>query len=194
MGLDPRTWGRRFWPVIHVLAKMYNVKPPTEEGVARKEAAYRGMFENLPYLLPCEGCQMNAEFKYKKLPPPLEGTIGTNALFEWSVAFHNLVNEATGKGAHTMEQAEEDFRRDYLLISTIREDADANDQKLRDQKRIKSLEEQLADTVSAQRRESDDASSRQSTHLALLITLVVVLALALLSVLFVARRRRVVVQ
>ena len=189
MGLDPRTWGRRVWPVIHLLAKMYNVKPPTEEGVTSKETAYRGFFENLPQLLPCEGCQMHAAFKYQKLPPPLEGTIGTNALFEWSVEFHNLVNEATGKGQYTLEQAEEDFKRDYLLLSTIRKDAEANDEKLRDQKRIKALEEQLA-ALNTRKREVDSESSRQSTQLALLVTLVTVLALALLAALVVAWRRR----
>lgn len=189
MGLDPRTWGRRVWPVVHLLAKMYSVKPPSEEGVKRKEKAYRGFFENLPHLLPCEGCEMNAVFKYKKHPPPLEGTIGTNALFVWSVEFHNLVNEATGKAQYPLAQAEEDFKRDYLLVRTIQEDAAANDERLRDHKRIKALEEQLA-ALNAKKREASDESRRQSTQLALLITLVVVLTLALLAMLFVAWRRR----
>lgn len=133
MGLYPITWGPRFWPTIHIMAKMYNVKPLTDEGVRRKETAYRGMFENLPYLLPCEACQVSASRIYERFPPPLEGTIGTNALFEWSVEFHNMVNDHTGKARYALEQAEKDFKRDHLSIETQRRDKDAHDKRLRQQ-------------------------------------------------------------
>lgn len=85
MGLTPVTWGRRYWPTIHIMAKMYSVKPKAEEDVERKKKAYRGFFENLPYLLPCDACGVKTARIYERFPPPLEGTIGTNALYEWSL-------------------------------------------------------------------------------------------------------------
>lgn len=100
MGFNPINWGSSYWTMIHMTALYYGVP-----GV-KNEKEFEKFFESLPHLLPCPGCGVHC-IEYMTLhPPPIIGTCGTDALFNWTVDFHNAVTERTRKGTQiTHEQA-----------------------------------------------------------------------------------------
>lgn len=89
MGLDPKLWGPALWHFIHTTCLIYPAEP-TEKDKKR----YSFFFRNLKHIIPCPFCQTHYKENIKKFPPKLESR---DSLFKWSIDFHNLVNEATGK-------------------------------------------------------------------------------------------------
>jgi len=175
---------------------MYQLKPGNEQAASQRESAYQGFFDNLCVMLPCPGCEMHCKEKYKTLPPPVEGTQGSNELFKWSVDFHNMVNKATGKAEYPFERAEQDFRDQYLKVSNLKSRKEQNDQVVEAHERIKKLQNILKENGLSEtsiRDDEDDGENRSSTDSArsistgLLIGVVCALAVALV-VLFVLLR------
>lgn len=160
------------------------MKPGNAEAATQRETAYKSFFNNICVMLPCPGCEMHCKEKYKTLPPPVEGTQGTDKLFTWSVDFHNMVNKATGKAEYPMERAEQDFRDQYLKISNLKARKEQNDEVVVEaHDRIKKLQRILKEHgLSEDEKEESPVVSTKSTrsvNTGLLIGVVCVLAVAL---------------
>ena len=83
--LDPKIWGSHVWATIHVLA-------------LNESKNFAAFLDSLEHLLPCKKCRMH--FQEYKSKNPLLG----NA-FEWTVRFHNAVNQKLGKSEMSVEAA-----------------------------------------------------------------------------------------
>ncbi len=97
--MDPRIWGPDVWRAIHHLALGYPLQPTDQD-----KADYRTFFVALGAVLPCASCAANYQRHLRELPlePALDQ--GGRALFEWTVAMHNLVNVESGKPQRTPDQ------------------------------------------------------------------------------------------
>ncbi len=97
--MNPRIWGPDVWRAMHHLALGYPVRPTDQD-----KADYRAFFLALGAVLPCAACAVNYQRHLRELPidPALDR--GGRALFEWTVAMHNLVNKASGKKERTPDE------------------------------------------------------------------------------------------
>lgn len=85
---DPRVWGPHAWIFIHTIASQYPVRPTPSE-----KQKYKTFFMVLPSVLPCVQCGINMmtyiESNYSAFNQAFDSR---QALFQWTVAFHNYVN------------------------------------------------------------------------------------------------------
>jgi hypothetical protein len=100
----PAVWGTGTWTVVHTAALVYS-EPYTGNELENYEKAMTDWFMSLPYVLPCRSCGQHCYAYVHTHPPPVKGTVGTRALFDWTVDFHNSVNERTGKRVISKEEA-----------------------------------------------------------------------------------------
>jgi thiol-disulfide isomerase/thioredoxin len=87
-GVDPSVWGPPLWYVIHMQALMYPSKPTKGD-----ETKMRAFLEGLVDVLPCASCASH----YKDEMSRLDGKTfkSRDALFSWTVRFHNSVSDRT---------------------------------------------------------------------------------------------------
>jgi hypothetical protein len=102
--MDPKQWGPDVWRAVHLIALGYPERPSEDH-----QGAYRAFFATLGPVLPCQTCSVHYAENLRRLP--LDDAIrrGGNALFDWSVELHNVVNRAHGKRTLTPKQAIQDL-------------------------------------------------------------------------------------
>ena len=93
---DPRVWGPDVWRALHYIALGYPDDPSPDQ-----QAAYRAFFTALGPVLPCASCATNYQQHLRDLPVEPALQKGGRALFEWTVALHNLVNQHSRRGDGT---------------------------------------------------------------------------------------------
>ena len=88
------------WTALHFVALGYPESPSEKEA-----AEYRAFFVAVGHVLPCS-CAANYRLHLES-DLPLGPTVlsGRRALFDWTVAMHNLVNAQTGKPAWSSDEA-----------------------------------------------------------------------------------------
>lgn len=95
----PEIWGKHMWFSIHFIALDYPETPSVED-----MSTYKFFYENLYKVLPCYRCAENYKRHLKELP--IDNALSSrDALFAWTVEFHNLVNKLTHKPLMSLEQA-----------------------------------------------------------------------------------------
>lgn len=93
-GYDPNKWGLHVWTMIHLAALAYPNKPSQEE----KLAMYQ-FFQSLQYVLPCPICADNFREKLQETNFGNRELDNREALFNWTVLIHSMVNEKKHKPA-----------------------------------------------------------------------------------------------
>jgi len=94
-GLAPHKWGACGWSFLHYVALGYPADRPT--ALVRRQ--YAAFFAALPGVLPCQMCRDNMLRHLTHAPPDRALATGRDALFDWTVRLHNIVNRETGKEA-----------------------------------------------------------------------------------------------
>ena len=103
--VSPDVWGPPMWRFLHLAALGY-----PEEAAPEDAERYARFFEALGGVLPCPSCAANYQTHLAQLPVrPFLG--GRDALFDWTVRLHNMVNAESGKSPVTVEQARDAFLR-----------------------------------------------------------------------------------
>lgn len=101
--MNPNVWGKHQWTSIHFIALGYPSHSPPEN---LKDTYRRYFIEILPEILPCMTCREHLKKtlneQHPLMPKHLEGR---DALFEWTVSLHNVVNARLGKAQITLEEA-----------------------------------------------------------------------------------------
>jgi len=88
-GIDPSVWGPPLWFLIHMQALMYPSKPTQLD--KEKTMAF---FDGLVQVLPCASCAMHYRTEMAGLDRKKTFS-SRDALFSWTVDFHNRVSERT---------------------------------------------------------------------------------------------------
>lgn len=89
-GSNPQIWGPFFWRYLHRIA--YRSDHGMSPGHAKQ------IFFHLSYLLPCKSCR---DSFYRHIYDDCDGFIDAadkQCLLEWSLKFHNQVNQDLGQG------------------------------------------------------------------------------------------------
>ena len=99
MSLDPEQWGPYVWGTLHLVA----LGAPETIELADKPY-YRNFINLFANVIPCEKCKKHLGQHLEKHPvdPALTGR---DALFEWSVNLHNIVNKMLGKSEMSLDDA-----------------------------------------------------------------------------------------
>jgi len=98
-GCTPDTWGSTVWDTIHLIC--WTAPESLDPGA---QMHYTAFFKSLPYVLPCASCSEHAVSHLEAVP--IENAVGSrDALFEWSVQYHNAVNKMLGKPEMSLEVA-----------------------------------------------------------------------------------------
>ena len=87
-GVSPAVWGPPVWFVIHMLALMYPQTPTKQERTEMKQ-----FLSGLQKVLPCETCQRHFAQELSTMDPKVFES--RDALFAWTVAFHDKVSDRT---------------------------------------------------------------------------------------------------
>ena len=93
-------WGRYYWTTMHVAALGF---PEVATDAVRQQ--YKEFYYSIGNALPCSKCKANFARHMNEFPIDLY-LYDKNALFAWTVKFHNLVSKETGKNREwTVEEA-----------------------------------------------------------------------------------------
>ena len=105
---SPKVWGKHFWYTFHIVALAYPERPTRED-----MQVYKEFYINFGKVLPCKKCTQH--YSQHLLQLPVSNSLGSRKdLFAWTVQFHNIVNQWTGKAIWNTEYAEEYYRNgDY---------------------------------------------------------------------------------
>lgn len=116
----PSHWGPLWWPHIHSVGMTF------KESRTEDEEIYASYFRGLPATLPCPGCRLHCIEYLTSHPPPVSGNAGTDALWKWTVDFHNAVNSRKEKREFSYEEAEkhwkESFNNREMAVDSFRHD------------------------------------------------------------------------
>lgn len=94
-----RTWGPSLWRAIHFVALGF----PAGRATDMQKEAYRLFYRGLDNVLPCPTCAESYRRHLERDVRPVEEAIAAttaerpDALFEWTVDLHNVVNRELGK-------------------------------------------------------------------------------------------------
>ena len=89
-GIPPNMWGPHLWRALHLVALGYPTVADTMTA-----AAYRDFFTRFANVIPCSNCSNN--YRRHLLELPIDRFLtGRDALFEWTVRLHNIVNAELG--------------------------------------------------------------------------------------------------
>lgn len=99
---DPRIFGPPLWFSIHNFSAHYPIEPSDS---CRRNAM--SFIRTIPYLIPCKECFLHAQSYISKYSDDdlIEITKTRATLFEWSVNFHNFVNERLRKPNMSLNDA-----------------------------------------------------------------------------------------
>ena len=131
----PPIWGTITWHVIHYLVYAYPENPSKT-----KQDEMEKWLLNLCPLLPCSGCKNHCSDYLKNYPPPVSDK---RNLWNWSIDFHNAVNERTGKRKLTYDEAEQIFKDRFLLRENAFKIQDINNKRKEDHTVINNLNNKL---------------------------------------------------
>ena len=93
------SWGEYLWHVMHTVALGYPDNPGIDD-----RRNYMQFYTNLQYVLPCAKCRQHYHDNLARMP--IDRHLDSKAaLFAWTISVHNIVNDALGKVAWTVEQA-----------------------------------------------------------------------------------------
>ena len=93
-GVDPAFWGPGTWRLIHSVAQAYPIAPTKADKL--KTAHF---YFSLAEVLPCATCRRDFTYIMKQSPMRLtkEHLASRDALYKWTVAVHDAVNQKLGK-------------------------------------------------------------------------------------------------
>lgn len=91
--MDPTTWGPSAWAVLHWTALH-------ADGPEGSTTAWTSWVSHFLVGLPCEACRKHATEYWKTRPYD-----ASKSAFEWTVHFHNAVNERLGKSRMSVEES-----------------------------------------------------------------------------------------
>jgi hypothetical protein len=98
---DPNVWGPSFWFSLHNGASKY---PENATDIFKDNM--KNFILGIPVILPCDACRSHAreyiDNRYNELD---EICRSRKKLFNFFVDFHNMVNEKTGKGKLSYDEA-----------------------------------------------------------------------------------------
>ena len=105
---DPKYIGPGYWASFHrrsLFADMTKDNPSFEKIVERRETVAKSIVQDVENF-PCFDCREHA-ISYLKSNPITDSIYlrDKNALFRWTVDFHNFVNNRIGKQILSIEQA-----------------------------------------------------------------------------------------
>ena len=97
--MKPEIWGPHAWIFLHSVTFDYPDNPTPD--IKKK---YKGFFESLQGILPCEKCRNHYKNNLKK--QPLTDTIlkSRKNLIEWLIDIHNTINKKNGKATLSYKQ------------------------------------------------------------------------------------------
>ncbi len=100
--IDPSVWGPPFWKTLHFIALGF-----PEKATNFQREKFRAFFDDiLPFLIPCSACRQNYRRHLRELSSQTASRFNSaTALFEWTVALHNLVNRDNNAPLLTPDQA-----------------------------------------------------------------------------------------
>lgn len=87
-GVDKKVWGPPLWFVIHMTALMYPRKP-----TVRDRRKMKHFLTGLASVLPCSYCQKHFTGELESISESVFDS--RDALFEWTVTFHDSVSDRT---------------------------------------------------------------------------------------------------
>lgn len=132
--MNPNVWGKYQWTSIHFIALGYPSHSPPENV---KDTYRRYFTEILPEILPCMTCREHLKKtlneQHPLMPKHLEGR---DALFEWTVSLHNVVNTRLGKAQITLEEA----RNIYLYEDNLQRATCKTQPSIREASRTEGIE------------------------------------------------------
>ena len=89
--MDATKWGSPLWFFLHTISVNYPEKPTYKD-----KSQYYDFFYNLQNILPCQSCKINY-IKHLQRNPISPNLDSRQALVNWVVKIHNLVNIEGGK-------------------------------------------------------------------------------------------------
>lgn len=98
--MDPRHWGPHFWVAMHAAALSFPERPTRED----KRRAFR-FYESVGWMLPCASCASKYRGMFRQYAPGADDLSSRDALFEWTVNIHNVVNMTLGKPSFDIDRA-----------------------------------------------------------------------------------------
>lgn len=163
----PPIWGPYFHDVLFFTALSYPSKPSEE----RQQVARR-FVEDLFRLLPCPGCKAHAQVLLRDLPPALGSR---DEFLAWCVAYHNQINQRTGKRADwDVEEAFAAFRERHFTSEHLTATVTAERKRLEDHRHIQKLQSEKDRAVAK--------GARRSAEVAMLAMQVLLVCLGLVAV------------
>lgn len=96
-GLSPDLWGAPLWKTIHFIAAGFPARPTPHD-----RDHFRAFIAQLPHVLPCDECKQHSVRLLAQLPPSVDSR---DRLFDWSVEFHNRVNDRIGAPRIALNEA-----------------------------------------------------------------------------------------
>ena len=97
--VPPETWGYAAWIFLHAAAYSYPDNPTPEEKLAFKQ-----LFMNLRYTLPCFSCRTNLVKELERFPLTDAALANSRALGTWLNELHNSVSARLNKPVMGYEQ------------------------------------------------------------------------------------------
>ena len=97
--MKPEIWGPHAWIFLHSITFDYPDNPTKE--VKEK---YKGFFESLQDILPCEKCRNHYKKNIKKYPLNEYVLKNRKNLIEWLIDLHNIINKMNGKPTLSYKQ------------------------------------------------------------------------------------------
>lgn len=99
---EPKVFGPPLWFVIHNSAAHY---PPSPSPICQQHVIK--FIKSIPYLVPCDECFIHAQnYICNFNDDQLRYVTSTRSrYFEWTVNFHNFVNERLGKRQISVKEA-----------------------------------------------------------------------------------------
>lgn len=98
--MRPDIWGPHLWLSMHYIALAYPSNPSSAQ-----MNEYHMFYSNIARILPCAVCAKHYDDILETHPLTLDRLSGPDALFEWTVDVHNMVNKDLGKRQFTLQEA-----------------------------------------------------------------------------------------
>lgn len=104
--IDPTVFGPGTWEVTHVLALISE-----QSGQKRDYQFYSLFIYRMIHALPCAKCRRHAVRYLDRNPVP-----STSGIFEWSVNFHNTVNQRLNKRLMPVAEARDLYENTEIVL------------------------------------------------------------------------------
>jgi hypothetical protein len=110
--IGPETWGPHGWKFIHYVTLGYPDSPSEED-----KQRYKSFFILLKHILPCSVCANHYKENYDQ--SPLTDSILSNreALIQWAIDLHNIVNKSKDKPIIPYDKARRMIEDDTVCMN-----------------------------------------------------------------------------